>query len=96
VTPMREFEEQKALQNYVKLHDLVYLWEGARPFGHLHSPYLKAQNGRGSCLTESYPRTEGRPWGGLNRGMPTTGADRPLHEAMYEERGKFVFSNGGP
>jgi hypothetical protein len=23
---------QKALQNYVKLHDLVYLWEGTRPF----------------------------------------------------------------
>ena len=27
-------------------------------------PYLKAQNGRGSCVTESYPRTEGRPWEG--------------------------------
>jgi hypothetical protein len=24
VTPMREFADQKALQNYVKLHDLVY------------------------------------------------------------------------
>jgi hypothetical protein len=32
VTPMREFVDQKALQNYVKLHDLVYLWEGTRPF----------------------------------------------------------------
>src|SRR5271165_5121144 len=32
VTPMREFADQKALQNYVKLHDLVYLWEGTRPF----------------------------------------------------------------
>ena len=30
--PMREFADQKALQNYVKLHDLVYLWEGTRPF----------------------------------------------------------------
>src|SRR5271166_2640225 len=29
---MREFADQKALQNYVKLHDLVYLWEGTRPF----------------------------------------------------------------
>jgi hypothetical protein len=32
VTPMREFADQRALQNYVKLHDLVYLWEGTRPF----------------------------------------------------------------
>ena len=32
MTPMREFADQKALQNYVKLHDLVYLWEGTRPF----------------------------------------------------------------
>ena len=29
---MREFANQKALQEYVKLHDLVYLWEGTRPF----------------------------------------------------------------
>jgi hypothetical protein len=29
---MREFADQKALQVYVKLHDLVYLWEGTRPF----------------------------------------------------------------
>jgi hypothetical protein len=29
---MREFADQKALQAYVKLHDLVYLWEGTRPF----------------------------------------------------------------
>jgi hypothetical protein len=29
---MREFADQKALQDYVKLHDLVYLWEGTRPF----------------------------------------------------------------
>jgi hypothetical protein len=29
---MREFSDQKALQDYVKLHDLVYLWEGTRPF----------------------------------------------------------------
>jgi hypothetical protein len=32
VTPMREFADQKALQDHVKLHDLVYLWEGTRPF----------------------------------------------------------------
>jgi hypothetical protein len=32
VTPMREFANQKALQDHVKLHDLVYLWEGTRPF----------------------------------------------------------------
>jgi hypothetical protein len=32
VTPMREFADQKALQDYVKAHDLVYLWEGTRPF----------------------------------------------------------------
>jgi len=35
VTPMREFADQKALQNYVKLHDLVYLWEGTRRFAQL-------------------------------------------------------------
>jgi hypothetical protein len=29
---MREFADQKALQDHVKLHDLVYLWEGTRPF----------------------------------------------------------------
>jgi len=29
---MREFANQKALQNYVELHDLVYLWEGGRAF----------------------------------------------------------------
>jgi hypothetical protein len=29
---MREFPNQKALQDYVKLHDLVYLWEGTRAF----------------------------------------------------------------
>jgi hypothetical protein len=32
VTPMREFADQKALQDYVKLHDLVYLWKGTRLF----------------------------------------------------------------
>jgi hypothetical protein len=32
VTPMREFADHKALQDYVKLHDLVYLWEGTRSF----------------------------------------------------------------
>jgi hypothetical protein len=29
---MREFANQKALQDYVELHDLVYLWEGGRSF----------------------------------------------------------------
>jgi hypothetical protein len=29
---MREFADQKALQEYVKLHDLVYLWDGTGPF----------------------------------------------------------------
>ena len=29
---MREFANQKALQNYVELHDLVHLWEGGRAF----------------------------------------------------------------
>jgi hypothetical protein len=29
---MREFANQKALQDYVKIHDLVYLWEGTRSF----------------------------------------------------------------
>ena len=29
---MRDFADEKALQNYVKLHDLVYLCEGTRPF----------------------------------------------------------------
>jgi hypothetical protein len=29
---MREFADQKALQDYVNSHDLVYLWEGTRPF----------------------------------------------------------------
>jgi hypothetical protein len=32
VTLMREFANQKALQDHVNLHDLVYLWEGTRPF----------------------------------------------------------------
>jgi len=32
VTPMREFADHKALQDYVNSHDLVYLWEGTRPF----------------------------------------------------------------
>jgi hypothetical protein len=32
VTPMREFADQKAFQDYVKLHDLVYLWKGTRLF----------------------------------------------------------------
>ena len=29
---MREFANQKALQEYVELHDLVYLWEDGRAF----------------------------------------------------------------
>jgi len=29
---MREFPNPKALQDYVKLHKLTYLWEGTRPF----------------------------------------------------------------
>ena len=29
---MREFANQKALQDYVELHDLVYLWEDGRAF----------------------------------------------------------------
>jgi hypothetical protein len=29
---VRKFPNQKALQDYVRLHKLVYLWEGKRPF----------------------------------------------------------------
>jgi hypothetical protein len=33
---MREFANQKALQEYVELHDLVYLWEDGRAFASRH------------------------------------------------------------
>jgi hypothetical protein len=81
---MREFADQKALQNYVKLHDLVYLWEGTR--------FDRGQPRLCSRATASTPSISAISWNAASGWGTTRSASRSTITSHLVPRQKVFLS----